>query len=362
MLDNIEWVKPGYLPWLWICLGLAGWWMVQLISKVRSRPAKTLYSRFSFWGQSKVLALFIIISAGLIVALARPQKVVDLPQDKSLDILIMADSSFSMLADDIWGARFGRVKKEIRRLVTAEIKSADRVAMMRFDKGVGMVSFFSHDHGNILFRLNNLDIDPEGADAWDTNLSFALSYAFAFLKNQVSFDMDSPAYKKRQVVVILFSDGDDNFLKPAKDEEAKKERDLKIAEFDGILRNFRQEAWPVYTIGVGTLEGTSVKHVYKEKTSVDFGDHPTGLSKEVEKVDKIFTKLQEENLKSISVVTGARYFGLRTSSAEVSTFLHTILEDERQKGVSVITREKQELYWYVLAACAILFLLSILLF
>lgn len=338
-----KFVKPEYLKLLWFCGAMTLYWLVNLIIRIRSRPDKTRFSKFSLLGETKTALCIILFLSGLAVALARPYSVITLPTENKINFFLIDDYSFSGLATDIGPTRFVRAKLEIKRFIKNFVRNGDRTGLAVVGRGVGIKTYLSEDASDLLIKLNAMEIDMEDADTWSTNIFFGLKTIADAYEKQSKYDSQLSDSHTRNVF-LFFSDGDDSELTDTDPEKQKMKVDT--------LKRLHDLGIPVYVVGVGTTGGATVKYVPKKEEGVSTSDD--------DKVIEIKTRLQEKTLREISSMTGGDYFAINNSSVSTEQFFKKIVAKERKYGVRDTKTEEQELYHYVLIGCAGMLLFTIL--
>lgn len=185
-------------------------------------------------------------------------------EQKGIDIIIALDCSKSMLANDISPTRLDRAKRKIYDLLT--ILEGDRAGLVAFAGTAFLQCPLTLDYEAFNIFLNTLT--PDFLPVGGTDISGAVAAAVA------GFDQKTNSEK----AVILITDGE-NTGKEDPIEAAKKamESDVKL-----------------FCIGVGSEGGVPVP------------DEKGGFKKD-ETGKIIVTRLDEETLKKMAVMTGGTY-------------------------------------------------------
>ena len=271
--------------------------------------------------RSLMKAGLIILACALIgVALARPQYGVDFIERKSrgLDIVFVLDSSRSMLATDLRPTRLERAKLAIMDLV--ERLESDRIGLVVFAGNAFLQTPPTLDYS--AFRENLNAISPSSLSRGGSNIGQALREAVK------AFPRDD-----NHKVVILLTDGEDL-------EEQAINTAREIAK-DGIR---------VYSIGIGTPEGTYLK-MRSEDGAEEFVRDPGG--------QPVRSQLDETTLQKISQLTGGSYSRLAGQSLELlyTSVLATLPREERE---SEFQESRIERYQWALLAAVICLVVEIL--
>ena len=263
----------------------------------------------------------IILACALIgVALARPQYGVDFIERKSrgLDIVFVLDSSRSMLATDLRPTRLERAKLAILDLV--ERLENDRIGLVVFAGNAFLQTPPTLDYS--AFRENLNAVSPSSLSRGGSNIGQALREAVKAFPKDDNFK-----------VVILLTDGEDL-------EEQAINTARKVAK-DGIK---------VYSIGIGTPEGTYLK-IRSEDGAEEFVRDSGG--------QPVRSRLDEKTLQKISQLTGGSYSRLAGQSLEMlyMSVLATLPREERE---SELQESRIERYQWVLLVAVICLVIEIL--
>ncbi len=228
--------------------------------------AATFHQRNSIL-KNVFLAVVLLFST---LALARPQWGFEWQEvkRKGLDILVVIDTSKSMLTEDVKPNRLERTKLAVKDLVK-KLKG-DRIALVAFSGSAFLVCPLTVDYNGFLLALEDLSTNtiPRGG----TNLSSALKEAIK------GYDTTTPSQYK---AVIMMTDGEDwegNPLAVAKEASSK-----------GIK---------IFTIGIGTKEGDLIR-VPNEQGQLEFLKDDQG--------NFVKSRLNENLLQEIAQATGGVY-------------------------------------------------------
>jgi Ca-activated chloride channel homolog len=240
----------------------------QLQSEVAASFSRKMYIR-----KNILLVLVIVFS---ILALARPQWGFEWQQvkRKGLDILLVIDTSKSMLTEDVKPNRLERTKLAVKDLLK-KLKG-DRVGLIAFSGSAFLICPLTADYSGFLLSLDSLKADtiPRGG----TNLGAAIEEG---LKGY----QDVPSQYK---ALVLLTDGENWEDDPSHWAKAAAEKKVRI-----------------YTIGIGTKEGELIR-VPNENGEMAFLKDADG--------NFVKSRLNEQLLKEIAAVTGGAY--VRASGAE----------------------------------------------
>ncbi len=217
-------------------------------------------------------ALYLLGITALLVALARPMAPLPVPSNK-ITVMLSMDVSRSMLAQDVGPNRMEAAKTAAQDFVRV-LPAGMRVGLVTFSSYATLVVPPTADHGRVLDAIDLLS--TEFATAIGDGLMEAV---WALPGRARPADPLNPPPSSSQplppATVVLLSDGQSN--RGVLPHDA-----AKIA---------REQQVKVYTIGVGTPEGTFL----------NLGGR------------SIWVRLDEETLREMAEITGGSYY--RTTSA-----------------------------------------------
>jgi len=321
----INWGADSILYWLIALIPIA-WLLLYLLARRERRLRlladrevldRLLPSRRPARRRWKLLIELLAIAL-VVLALARPQWGFQWREVKrrGLDIMVVMDTSKSMLAEDVKPNRLQQAKWGVRDLVRQ--LSRDRVGLIAFSGGSFLQCPLTIDYAALLLTLDDLyaGIIPRGG----TRISQALDLALE------SFDYESDSDK----VVILITDGEDTEGDPAAMTDELKRRGIRL-----------------YAIGVGTLAGEPIP-IRNEEGRLDFQKNREG--------NVVKSSLQESGLQKLALATGGIYvrsapgdFGFeRIISQGIEKLKRSELESRMAKDF------EDRFYWFIAAALILL--------
>jgi len=323
--------EPEYLYLLFLLIFLIILWIIS--DRIRLRQLKkfgnpkllekigvSLSSRFKWQKRMVVLA-----GLGLIIfSLARPQWGAKLTrvERRGVDLMIAIDTSKSMLAQDIKPSRLEKAKFELSHLI--DLLEGDRVGIVCFAGTAFTLCPLTTDYSAVKLFLQS--ITPEVVPQPGTCLTDAIE---ASLEN---FNPEEKKYK----VILLLTDGEDHCKELGRDpkESAKK------AKEQGAV---------IYTIGIGSPEGSPIPLV-DETGQIQY--------KRDNKGELILTRLDEETLREIALITGGKYYHSRAGELEVERIYQEIRQMEKKKFGEELQVEYEERFQYFLGAGILLLFIS----
>lgn len=279
----MHFAQPEYLFWLWALVPLAGflWWAARrteiLLTRFLSRPlvpeiGEHRDEKKARWKNYALTGVFLFSVA----ALARPQWGFQIQEIKrqGVDIILVVDTSRSMLTEDVKPNRLERTKLAIRDFLK-KLKG-DRVGLVAFAGDAFLVCPLTVDYEGFLLSLEDLSVEtiPRGG----TNIAAAVKEALR--------EYDSTAARHKAVVIL--TDGENLEDDPMPMVQKAKEKGVRI-----------------FCVGIGTREGELVR-----------AQNHLGVY-EFLKDDKgnfVKSRLNEKLLQEIASTTGGVY--ARASGAE----------------------------------------------
>ena len=361
---------------LWICITLI---------KLAKRPKRTHGSKYPLIGKTKLWGLFAIPTGVLMVlAMAKPslnQGAFKVSQG-DIEVILVVDRSISMRADDVRPSRLDIAKREAFN-IESFLKEGDKAALFVFGreshKKIQLSEKFSE---NIFYWLARISF-PESlySDAliWDSDFASMLENVYQSTDRQDArndgylgprsaggFGEASKSYvpqKRSNRVVIIFSDGEDQFRKdkPTTPEETKY-RDDYIKRLNSALAEFRKRGLKIYPVGIGTQNGVrwpSLLRGYKK--GADYDEDvliQPGWQDGVSRIDK-------ENLTFLARSTGAmignNIWTVENGATTVKGYLSSVITSNRRILLEFSQSESDQDLWqyFLIAAVGIMVLGSL---
>lgn len=278
------------------------------------------------------LQLFLQALAGffLITALARPQMGQSEQEVKSegVELMIVADVSDSMLAEDVRPSRLEQMKIELTKLM--DLMPGNKTGLIAFAGSAALMSPLTSDPGALKLYISSLDtyaVSTQGT-AFEPALSFAKE---AFEKGGVTQAADL----KTTRVIIVASDGEDQ-------EEGALEA-AKLLAKDGVK---------IISIAYGTEKGGSIP------TRDPFGNL-TG-SKKNREGEVIITQVKGEFLKSLAQAGEGSFYFASVDGSHLKQIVEDISHYEKSLFDSSMVVQYDEKFSYPLVLGLVLLLFSLL--
>ncbi len=260
--------------WGVVPVGFFLWWAVQKRKMLMERFAQKnllpeIAGQVSFGNYIVKNILLIVVLSFSVLALARPQWGFEWQEMKrqGLDILMVMDSSKSMLTQDIKPNRLERTKLAVKDL-TKKLKG-DRIGLVAFAGTAFLVCPLTIDYGGFLLALDELNTStiPRGG----TDLELAIKEAIK------GHDKTPNQFKS----IVLITDGES-------------------LEGDALAaaREAKQKGIKIFCIGVGTKEGELIR-VQNDQGQLEFLKDEQG--------NFVKSRLNENILQQIAQETGGVY-------------------------------------------------------
>jgi len=251
----------------------------------------------------------------LVVALARPQWGFHWEEVRrqGLDLMVVLDTSRSMMASDIKPSRLQQAKWGVRDLLRN--LRGDRVGLVPFAGSSLLQCPLTIDYAAFTMTLDDLysGIIPRGGTAIEQALRQAIE----------SFPADGTADR----VILLITDGEDHEGDPLDLIPALKEKNIRV-----------------YTIGIGTLEGEMVPGA--DGQGAYFKDRQSQIVK---------TALKEDVLQKLALATGGTY--VRSAPGDTGlarVFNESITNLKRSEQESRTAKIFEERFVWAIAAALLL--------
>ena len=271
-------------------------------SSVQVSSFKSLKNFFGNQGKVKVFfinALFIVALLLIIVGFARPQ-ILSLDKDitvEVIDIVLVLDTSSSMLAEDFKPNRLEAVKDAAKEFI--KNRSGDRIGLLVFGKDTFIQCPLTIDYSVLNNLLSEVTVMEPKYDG--TAIGVAIANGVNRLRNS---DSESK-------VIILLSDGSNNVgsIDPISAAKIAKEYNIKV-----------------YTIGAGTNQSIT----------------------QIPGRGFVRNEIDEDTLKGIAEVTNAKYFRA-TDKKSLSGIYREIDNLEKSEITVSYFSSYQEIYiWFLI--------------
>jgi len=280
-------------------------------------------SRISWSGRQWFRGLLFVAALALMaLGLAYPKAIIRelraIPTPT--DLVFLLDTSPSMYARDMDPSRLGRAERIIQRFIYLK-QPQDRYSLIAFNWTSVVLSYMTSDPQNILLYfdyLNQQDTPEPG-----TNVGSALTNALRLVATEQQQDAETA--RKRRVVFVLLSDGDD-----------------RAHELEKPLAEVIRSRIKIYTVGLGTANGSYVPL-----------EMAGGLNGQVVKYlqrqggTRLISRAEVRTMREISERTGGRFFRGETDK-QVDQAVEDILFTAQPVSGFQSNAVRKDLYIYFL--------------
>ncbi|UZR94258.1 vWA domain-containing protein [Chondrinema litorale] len=232
------------------------------------------------------------------------------------DIYFLVDLSRSMDADDIQPSRLERTKFELKNLV--EKFSSDRLGLIIFSSEAFLQCPLTFDRSALLLFIETLNTGLLSNTG--TEFSPAIEMAIDKHKNAE----ENVSGQQQSKIIVLISDGEDFGTNASE-----------------IAEELKDEGIRLFTVGVGTQEGSKIPQGYRFQRS-DSGT-------------EVITKLKPESLQEIAEITGGSYFEINDKVNEIPQLIREIENIEGElRSTKEIDAAANRYFLFLLAAFVLL--------
>ncbi|GIW22794.1 MAG: hypothetical protein KatS3mg068_1801 [Candidatus Sericytochromatia bacterium] len=263
--------------------------------------------------------LRIIILILLILSIARPQIVNEKAEKiiKGIDLVLTIDLSKSMLAQDLLPDRISVAKEVIINFIKKQ--KDNRIGLVVFSGRSFTLSPLTTDYKALESMINDLSVETIKVDG--TAIGMAILNSIYLFQNN----------KERTKVVILLTDGENNV------NEVSIDKAIKIAKYKNVK---------IYTIGLGKKEGVPIPIKIFENNVVYARDINGNI---------IYSKINEEELKKISIETNGLYFN--ADKKNILEDIYNKINNLEKTEIKLISKKTFEEKFYYFTIPALFFLI-----
>jgi len=333
----MRFLQPQYLKLFLVLVALVPLWLIFLRTKYKTRlsfgqqsPLEKVSRLSPLWRDVGRYALLNLVLAGLIVALAHPQRIRDkkITQPKRMDIVFLLDTSPSMRAQDIPPSRLERALEVIGGFAHKKLPD-DRLALVSFAEASLILSYLTEDPNNILYYLDYMRSDT--TPSFGTNIGRALKNSLTVITKELEVRPQAARYHR---VFILLSDGEDHG-----------------SELEAALTQVKRTGIKVHTIGIGSQEGAPIP-IARENGTVRYLEDDQGT--------QIISRFDEATLRRVAEQTGGNAYRSFTGQELEHIIGEIVLKERSIEGLKKIL-DYEDLYHNFLLASLGAFLAAILL-
>jgi len=311
--------------WIVIAVALFLYWALKrkklLLEKfAESKMLKQLTAHVSAQKQKYKSVLLVLTLLFIVFALIQPkwgyhwEKV----KRRGIDVIVAVDVSRSMLADDIKPNRLDRARREILDLI--KMMRGDRIGLIAFAGTAFVQCPLTLDYGACKMFVGELN--PKLIPRGGTQIGEAIRKAVA------SFESD----KNKNRALILITDGEDH--------DSNAIGAAKLAAEKGVK---------IYCIGIGTPEGSPIRIAGKGGKKVYLKDSKGQL---------VLSKLDENTLKKIALITGGAYIPASASGIELDKIYNERIAKMEKADLESTRKKRFEHRFQFPLALAVFFLLT----
>ncbi len=258
----------------------------------------------------------------LFLALLRPQwnKKEEIVQQEGRDLFIALDISRSMLAKDCEPSRLVCAKRKIRSLLN--MLSCERVGLILFSGSTFVQCPLTTDYGAFLMFLDQIDV--ETISSGTTAIDQAIKKALEAFKT-------SPNRKNK--LLVLFTDGEDF-----------------SSNLSGIKREVQHEGMHIFTLGIGTPQGSPIPLYDQEGKQAGHQLDKHG--------NVVISRLNEGILYDLAHDSGGEYLRVRNDATDLQTLVRKVHAFEKERIEDKKFSVLQEQYPYFLCISFLCFALE----
>jgi Ca-activated chloride channel homolog len=311
MIRNFGWVEATLMVLFTIGYTIYLWRIIK-ISRALHSPASTIFFKLTL----RTLAVTLIVIAILGPTYGDSKKEI---KSVGKDIMLCVDLSKSMDAFDVQPTRLEKIKFELKKIVAAF--SSDRLGLVIFSSEAFMQCPLTYDQNalNLFIETMNTNLVPASGTDFGPPLKMALT--------KIQDDASANAGQKSKVIVLI-SDGEDFG-----------------EETDDIARQVEDEGIRLFTLGVGTEQGSQIAASKGFKTD--------------QKGNIVVSKLNPVSLKALASKTDGQYFEINESRNDVNRLINAINKIEGQMRDARLVDVSANRYFYFLLAALILLVVDV---
>jgi Ca-activated chloride channel homolog len=283
-----------------VVAGLEAWAVARDHARVARLVARPLWSRVlerqsPRWRPLR-LSLLLVGTAGIVLALARPQWgiVREKVEREGVDVVLALDTSGSMATEDVPPNRFFLARAALTSLVGR--LEGDRFGLLAFEGEAYPLVPLTLDADAVGLFLET--VEPGIVPAPGTSLGVGLARGLSMFVDK----------ERHNRVMVLVSDGEDL-----------------EGEVDEAVRKAKEAGVVVHTVGVGTEAGQPVPDFDREGKAIGF--------KKDERGGVVVSRLNAATLEAIARGTGGRFFRITPADTSLSA-LAAAIEGMEQKTLA----------------------------
>ena len=328
---QFRFAAPGMLWLLVVPAALLVAWIRLLLRRRREaheyavRRQLPVREQVSFFGDMLLWLCLLLATSALVLALARPQALVERVRTHGVDMVILADASASMYVQDVGTSRWQRTTRFLGVMGESLRWEGDRIALALFANIAVPQVRLTKDPNTFFFFLEHLGERPpfrlEDDQTWDTNAELGIEWGLRLIAK----DAELNGRSANAPVMVMVSDGQ-----------------VWSGEVQAALGAARARRIPVHVIGVGTVAGGVIPEPPpRPRPQLESErDHEHVAAQ----AGPQRSSLNRSSLRAIATAGGGQYHELgRRADREIA---HAIIEDARRLvGTQQVEERWEDLYW-----------------
>ena len=332
----LKWENPSALYFLIVVIFYATIYIAlekhftkKLDSAFGKKVASYLTQSLSITKRRIQIGLQVLGLIFLILALARPQAGESQQEIKSegIELLILADVSESMMAEDVRPSRLAQMKIELSKLL--DLMPGNKIGMIAFAGSSALLSPLTSDPNALRMYVDSLDINSVSSQG--TNFETALSYAKeAFEKGGVTQDPTSRTTR----VILVASDGED-----------QEKGALEVA------KTLASGGIKIFTVAYGTEKGGAIPVRDNYGAMTGYKKDASGKT--------VLTQVHGDFLKSLADVGGGQFYFSYSNGDHLKKFVSDVGEFEKSQFQSSMMTQYEEKFTFPLLIGLILIFISL---
>ena len=265
----------------------------------------------------------------IVLALARPQAGESQQEVKSegIELLVLADVSDSMLAEDVKPSRLAQMKVELSKLL--DLMPGNKVGIIAFAGSSSLLCPLTTDPNALRMYIESLDTNSVSSQG--TNFETALTYAKeAFDRGGVTQDQQSRTTR----AILVVSDGED-----------QEKNALEIA------KNLAKDGIRIYTMAYGTEKGGTIPER-------DPYGNMTGYKKD-NSGQTVITQVKGDFLSQLAKMGEGQFYFAYFNGDHLKKFVQDLSQLERTEFQSSFMTQYDEKFTWLLFVGIILLMISL---
>lgn len=301
----------------------------RLDSKFGRKNIKFLTQSVSTFKRRAQLALQCVGLAFVILAIARPQLGTSQQEIRSegIELLILADVSDSMLAEDVRPSRLAQMRIELNKLL--DLMPGNKIGLIGFAGSSALLCPLTTDPNALKMYVDSLDTNSVSRQG--TNFESALSYAKeAFDKGGVTQDQTT----KTTRAILVVSDGED-----------QEKGALEIAQ------KLSEQGVRIFTMAYGTAKGAAIPTRDQQGNQVGFKKDAVG--------QMVVTQVHGDFLKQLANVGKGQFYFATFGGNHLRQFVDQLAVLEKSEFQTNLATQYDEQFTYPLLLGLIFLFISL---